>query len=139
MKFTIESAGGVASRLVLDGHELLFDQPVAVGGADLGPSPLDVMLASIGACAHYFAAAFLRARKLPVEGLAVDVEGEKATEGPRRLKRVTINVRLPPGVPEEMRPRIEQAVRGCPVVGTLVSPPEVMLTLTTAGPLVPPT
>lgn len=129
MKFTIDSAGGVASRLTLDGHELVFDQPVAVGGEDTGPSPLDVMVASVGACAHYFAAAFLRARKLPVEGLTVDVAAEKATEGPRRLRSVSVTVRLPPGVPAEMLPRIEQAVRGCPVVGTLTIPPEISLAL----------
>lgn len=127
MKFTVESVGGVASRVDIDGHALIFDQPVAVGGADTGPSPLDVMVASVGACAHYFAAAFLRARKQPVEGLVVVVEAEKATGGTRRLQHLSVRVDLPPGVPDEMLPRIEQAVRGCPAWGTLVEAPEVSM------------
>jgi uncharacterized OsmC-like protein len=63
MKAVVESAGGVASRVRLGEHELTFDQPSTVpGGADRGPSPLDVMAISVGACAHYYAAAFLFGR-----------------------------------------------------------------------------
>lgn len=132
MRFTIGSAGGVASRVSIGGHEIRFDQPVAAGGADTGPSPLDVLVSSVGACAHYFAAAFLVARKQPVEGLIVTVEAEKTTESPRRLAHLNVVVTLPPGVPDAMLPRIEQAVRACPAWGTLVTPPELSMTLTRA-------
>src|SRR5688572_24588227 len=53
VKATIESAGGVASRVRVGSHELTFDQTGAVpGGEDRGPSPLDVMAIAVGACAH---------------------------------------------------------------------------------------
>jgi len=58
MKVVVESIGKVGSRARVGAHELVFDQPPAApGGADRGPSPLDVMIVSVAACAHYFAAA----------------------------------------------------------------------------------
>lgn len=131
MKFVIESAGAVASRVQVGSHELVFDQPSSVpGGENRGPSPLDVMAATVGACAHYFAAAFLNARKLPVEGLRVEVEAEKVREPQPRFGRLSIRVTLPPTVAEHHLPQIERAVRNCPAYGTLVRPPDVELTFT---------
>lgn len=133
MKLLIESAGGVASRVTLGSHQLLFDQPSEVpGGEDRGPSPLDVMAATVGACAHYFAAAFLQARKLSVEGLRVEVDVQKAREPQPRLGRVAILLTLPPGVPERYLPSIERAVRNCPAYGTLLHLPEVELSIAKA-------
>lgn len=131
MKITIHSAGAVKSRVQLGNHELLFDQPSSVpGGEDRGPSPLDVMAATIGACAHYFAAAFLSARKLPVAELRVDVEAEKTREPQPRFGRLSIRVILPASVPEHYLPQLERAVRNCPAYGTLVHPPDLELTFT---------
>jgi uncharacterized OsmC-like protein len=132
MKAVIESAGGVASRVHLGDHELIFDQPASVpGGADQGPSPLDVMAASVGACAHYFAAAFLFGRKLSTEGLRVEVEAEKVRDPISRFGSIAVRVYLPPGVPAHYLSAIERAVRGCPVYGTLSMSPTLSLELVT--------
>jgi len=66
VKAVVESIGQVGSRTRVGDHELIFDQPGSVpGGEDRGPSPLDVLAASVAACAHYFAAAYLHGRGLP--------------------------------------------------------------------------
>ncbi|HEX2881844.1 MAG TPA: OsmC family protein [Polyangiaceae bacterium] len=130
MKACVESAGSVASRVTLGNHALLFDQPNSVpGGEDRGPSPLDVMAASVGACAHYFAAAFLHARKLETIGLRVEVEAEKVRDPAPRFGRFSIRIKLPSDVPEHYMAPIERAVRGCPAYGTLVHPPEVEVSI----------
>jgi len=130
MKAVIESAGGVASRARLGSHELVFDQESPVpGGDDRGPSPLDVMAVAVGACAHYFAAAFLFARKLSPDGLRVEVEAEKVREPSPRFGKFSIRVTLPAGVPEHYLPQIERVVRNCPAYGTLLHPPDVELTV----------
>ena len=128
MKATIESAGGVASRVRVGSHELTFDQTGAVpGGEDRGPSPLDVMAIAVGACAHYYAAAFLFGRRIPTEGLRVEVEFDKTREPVPRLGSLSIQVMLPANVPEHYLPAIERAVRRCPAYGTLTHPPELKL------------
>jgi putative redox protein len=133
LKAIVNSAGGVASSVQVGSHTLLFDQPGAVpGGEDRGPSPLDVLAATVGACAHYFAAAFLLARKLSPEGLRVEVEAEKVREPSPRFGKLSLHVLLPAGVPEHYLPQIERAVRNCPAYGTLVHPPDVELSIAKA-------
>jgi uncharacterized OsmC-like protein len=128
VKATIESLGGVASRVRIGSHELVFDQPSSVpGGQDRGPSPLDAMAVSVGACAHYYAAAFLFARGLPTEGLEVVMEFEKSREPVPRIAKLAISVTLPAGVPEKYCAPLQRAVRHCPAYGTLTHPPDVTL------------
>lgn len=130
MKAIVESAGGVASRVRVGSHTLLFDQPPSVpGGRDVGPSPLDVMAVSVAACAHYFASAFLFGRKLPTEGLRVEVDVEKTRDPAPRLGKVKLHIIVPPEVPEHYLSAIERAVRNCPAYGTLLHPPELQLTV----------
>ena len=128
MKAVIESIGAVGSRVRLGTHELSFDQPTLVpGGQDRGASPLDVLIVSVGACAHYFAAAFLQGRSLPVDTLRVEVEWAKDRAPTPRVSAVSIHVILPADVPDQYLPAIERAVRNCPAYGTLLHPPEVQL------------
>jgi uncharacterized OsmC-like protein len=132
MKTLVESAGGVSSRVTLGSHELVFDQPSTVpGGQDRGPSPLDVLAVSVGACAHYYAAAFLFGRKIPTEGLSVEVEAEKSREPVARIAKLVMRVTLPPGFPAQYLPALERAIRHCPAYGTLVHPPDVELLIST--------
>ena len=130
MKALIQSAGGVASRVRIGEHELVFDQPAVVpGGEDRGASPLDVLVVSVGACAHYFAAAFLHARHLPTDGLRVEIDADKSRTPSPRVERLSIHVTLPATIPEHHLPSIERAIRSCPAYGTLVHPPDVKLTI----------
>ena len=130
MKAIVESAGKVASRVRLGHHELLFDQAAPVpGGEDRGPSPLDVLAASVAACAHYYAAAFLQGRRLPTERLVVEVDSEKEATQPPRIGRLAIKVRLPQGLSERHLAGIERAIKSCPAYGTLLHPPKMELTI----------
>jgi uncharacterized OsmC-like protein len=131
VKALIQTAANVGSRVRLGRHDLVFDQPGDVpGGEDRGPSPLDVLVASVGACAHYFAAAYLYARSLPTGELTVEVDGEKAKTPAPRIARLAIKIRVPPGLTEQHIAGIERAVRRCPAYGTLVHPPEIEVAVT---------
>ena len=124
MKAVLDSIGKVGSRARLGQHEMVFDQPPGVpGGEDRGPSPLDVMVLSVAACAHYFASAFLYARGHATDALTVEVESEKQRLPVPRIGRLTLKVRLPAGLSEWEIKGIERAIKGCPAYGTLLHPP----------------
>lgn len=124
MKAVIESIGDVGSRVRLGGHELIFDQPTGVpGGADRGPSPLDAMVVSVAACAHYFAAAYLHGRGMSTDGLTVEVEATKERLPVSRIQRIAMKVRLPAPVSERHVSGVQRAIRACPAYGTLLHPP----------------
>jgi len=128
MKVVIETIGKVGSRANVGGHELVFDQPASVpGGEDRGPSPLDIMSVSIGACAHYYAAAYLHGRGLSTAGLTVEVTAEKDRVPVSRIGRLAIKVQVPADLPERHVAGIARAIKSCPAYGTLVHPPSLDL------------
>jgi len=130
MKFVIESIGRVGSRARVGGHELVFDQPTSVpGGADRGPSPLDVMAVAVAGCAHYFASAYLQARGMQPDGLRVELTAEKGRVPVPRLTHLVMTVVLPPAVAERHIAGIERAIKSCPAYGTLLYPPEVQISI----------
>ena len=128
MKFIVESAGKVASRVRIGAHDLVFDQPRSVkGGGDWGPSPLDVLIASVAACAHYYGSAFLHGRGLSTAGLAVEVDAEKESLPTPRIGRLALKVRVPEGLSEQQLIGIVRAIKRCPAYGTLVTAPALEL------------
>lgn len=130
MKATVESIGKVGSRVRMGQHELVFDQPSAVpGGEDRGPSPLDAMVVSIAACAHYFAAAYLHGRGLSTAGLTVEVDAEKERLPVSRIGRLAMRVKLPEGLSDKQVAGIERAVKSCPAYGTLLHSPTVEIAI----------
>jgi len=138
MRCVVESIGKVGSRVRLGAHELVFDQPRTVpGGEDRGPSPLDVMAASVAACAHYFAAAYLHGRGISPDGLAVEVESEKQRAPVSRIGRLAISVRVPEGLEARLLVGIERAIKSCPAYGTLLHPPSVDVCIQRAGDVAP--
>src|SRR5215831_7727373 len=99
METSVDYLGGLQFEVTTRGHHILSDQPVENGGADTGMTPPELLLASLGACAGYYAAEYLRTRSLPADGLRIHVEAEKASK-PARLSAFRIRVEAP-GVDEK--------------------------------------
>ena len=133
MNAIVESIGSVGSHVRVGDHELVFDQPASVpGGQNRGPSPLDVMTVAVAACAHYFSAAYLQGRGLPVDGLTVEIATEKERVPTSRIGRLSMKVRVPPGLESRHLAGIARAIKACPAYGTLLHPPLVEVTVTDA-------
>ena len=59
-----------------------------------GPSPVDGLLGSLGACTAVDVVDILAKRRTPVESLEVEVVGARVDTVPRRLQHVTLNFRI---------------------------------------------
>ena len=103
------------------GHKVLADQPVGNGGVDSAMTPPELFLSSLGACAAYYAAEYLRARGLPEEGLEIHVTGEKGDQ-PARIVSLQFEV-VAPGLNQRHRDGILRAVDACFLKHTLNKPP----------------
>src|ERR1035438_6749435 len=89
-QYLADSQFEVAAR----GHRTICDQPVDNGGSRRGMWPPEFLFASLATGAGYYAAKYLKARKLPAQNLKVRVSGEKATQ-PARLGSFHIEVTAP--------------------------------------------
>ena len=126
MKITVEHLGAVQFEIRARQHTILCDQPEASGGFDEGMTPPELMLASLGSCANYYAAQYLRKQGLASEGTRVRVTAGKAT-GPARLDNFNIEVSLPVLVGGEHRTGVEEAVQRCLIHNTLLHPPKITI------------
>jgi uncharacterized OsmC-like protein len=121
-KASIRYRNGASFEVESRGHRLISDQPVDNGGADEGMTPPELLLASIGACAGYYALQYLKARNIPTNGLNVDVTADKAAQ-PARLASFVIDVEAPAAEDERHREGLTRAVSKCLIHNTLLHAP----------------
>ncbi|HET7451339.1 MAG TPA: OsmC family protein [Thermoanaerobaculia bacterium] len=114
--------GGVAVEARLDGFVVRTDQPASSGGGGTAPSPFDLFLVSIAACAGYFALRFCRERGLSTRGLHAALETER-DDAHHRVARIRIAIDLPEGFPEKYRAALLRSVHQCSVKRHLEEPP----------------
>ena len=98
------------------------DQPVSLGGENSAPSPYELFLASLASCAGYYALAFLNARGIQSEGLAIRqlVESDVDTHLPRKIR---LQVELPRGVPPKYQTALVRAIEHCKVKQAIQASP----------------
>lgn len=123
MEVTVNHLGNVQFSAAARGKSVVSDQPLENSGSDAGMTPPELMLASLGTCAGYYAAEYLRTRSLPLEGLEVRVSAEKLLH-PARLDSFRIEVKAP-GLPAGQMAGMERAVKHCLVHNTLLNPPKI--------------
>jgi len=112
-------------------HRIVTDQPASEGGTGAGPTPPELLLVSLGACAGHYAAEYLRARSLPGAGLHVYVAAEKG-EHPARLTSFRIEVDVP-GLEEKHRQGVLRAVKACLIHNTLTKAPAIAVEVSGAS------
>jgi len=130
MQTTVTYRGGAEFEVNTRGHRVICDQPVENGGADAGMSPPEFLLASLGTCAAYYAAQYLKVRSLAADGLEVRVAAEKAA-GPARLASFQIEIRVPGLADAKHQEGVLRAAKACLIHNTLLQPPRIEMTLDT--------
>ena len=77
MEVLVEHLGAVQFEIRARKHVISCDQPAENGGFDEGMTPPELMLASLGSCAGFYAAAFLKKKGIATEGTRVKVTAQK--------------------------------------------------------------
>jgi putative redox protein len=112
-------------------HSIVCDQPAENGGEDSGMTPPELLLASLGSCAAFYAVQYLKTRNLAETGVEVTVTAEKLKQ-PARLGNFYVHVVSPVSLTEEQTEGLMRSVHHCLVHNTLLAPPEIKMELATA-------
>ena len=115
--------GGVKFATQIRGHRLVVDQPMGAGN-DEGPTPLELLGASIGSCVALYVQQFCHSRGVPYEGMRVEVE-QRGAQNPSRVGRFEVRVVLQEELPAQYTELLERVARSCPAHNTLVHGSEV--------------
>lgn len=131
MEVLVEHLGALQFRIHAREHTIDCDQPVENGGFDEGVTPPELLLASLGSCAGFYAAQFLKKHNLAAEGTRVRVTAEKAKD-PARLDNFRIELEIPSPLTPEHQAGIDDAVHHCLIHNTLLHPPRITLDIKSA-------
>jgi uncharacterized OsmC-like protein len=129
MEIQVEHLGGVQFEIKARQHVIVSDQPPENGGFDEGMTPPELLLASLGSCAGFYAAQYLKKRRLAPEGTIVRVSAEKAKD-PARMENFRIALEVPGELCDQDRKGIEDSVHHCLIHNTLLHPPKISLEVT---------
>ena len=129
MQVTIKQLERVKFAIQARSHTILCDQPIENEGDDAGMTPPELMLASLGSCAAFYAVQYLKARHLAETGVEVSITADKLMQPPR-LGNFKVNVTCPISLTEDHTAGLMRAVHHCLIHNTLLSPPEILIELT---------
>jgi uncharacterized OsmC-like protein len=94
-------------------------------------TPPELLLASLGSCAAFYAVQYLKTRNLADHGVEVSVTAEKL-KSPARVGNFQIHVACPVSLTEEQTEGLMRSVHHCLIHNTLLTPPEIAIELTTS-------
>jgi putative redox protein len=127
---TVSAAGG---------QVVLADEPATAGGDDLGPSPYELLLASLGACTAMTVRLYADRKGWPLQGVRMRLGHERVyradcegcagngqVNSSLRIERITREIELLSPLDAAQRARLMEIAAKCPVHRTLQAAPEIV-------------
>src|SRR3954462_10890483 len=105
--------GKLQNDVTIRSHRLTADEPPDHGGEDAGPSPQELLAASLASCTAITMEMYADRKGWDVGEITVDVEYEPAQRG--SPTRFTMRIEMPKELSEEQRDRLMQIAGKCPV------------------------
>lgn len=134
MELKVTQVDGVKFAIQARNHTIVSDQPLDNGGEDAGMTPPELLLASLGSCAAFYAVQYLKTRNLAEEGVEVTVTAEKL-KAPGRLGNFRIQVVSPVPLSEEQTEALMRSVHHCTIHNTMLSMPQIDIELSVPEPV----
>jgi|SRR5579859_486640 len=127
MEVIIDHLGAVQFEIKARQHSISCDQPPENGGFDEGMTPPELLLASLGSCAAFYAAQYLRKFHLATEGTRVHIVADKVKDPVARIDNFRIEIETPVELTDQHRAGVERAVHHCLIHNTLLHPPKIAI------------
>jgi putative redox protein len=110
---------GLAQDVELEGgREIVVDEPIGAGGTDSGPSPTQLLAASLAGCTAITLELYAERKGWDLGALEVEVDFASEGQAPAVFDVV---LRLPGSFDEEQRQRLLKIAARCPVHKVLAS------------------
>jgi putative redox protein len=109
---TSSSAPAYRVEMRVGKHALVADEPSALGGGDVGPSPLGLLAGALVACTATTLRMYAARKGWDLAAVAVDVRYRRAEDGSGVIDR---EITLPADLPADQRDRLAEVAGRTPV------------------------
>jgi putative redox protein len=119
--------GPFLTEIIAGHHHLLADEPLDMGGEDLGPSPYELLSAGLGACTAMTLKMYADRKKMDISEIKVHLnydndylsDCEHCPDEERKIGRFERLVEIVGNIDEAQQKRLLQIANKCPVHKTL--------------------
>jgi putative redox protein len=127
--------GPLQNQIQLGAHQLLADEPGALGGGGTGPGPYELLCAGLAACTSMTLRLFAQRKAWSLQQVTVEVAHTKVplspapdgTPRPGTRDRFDVAVTLSGDLDAEQRSRLMDVANHCPVHRTLAAGSDVLV------------
>ncbi len=131
-RITVKHRYGQSFDIHVRGYRLVSDEPVTLGGDDEGPTPTELMVAGLAACAADEVVQSLIDESISFDLTEVEADFAWDAEG-HRVASVLLSITLPDKITESTKQRVLLAMLSCPARRMLTEPPTVTYELNAGG------
>ncbi|MHB8628391.1 MAG: OsmC family protein [Aggregatilineales bacterium] len=76
-KITVHCEQGYQTAINIRQHTIIADELIQDGGTDIGPTPMELMLGTVGACVAVTTRAFAQRKGWPLTAVSVELDMER--------------------------------------------------------------
>lgn len=129
---SIKRGSGTDVTIHIRGHEITSDRSSAEGGNDLGLSPTEMLVASLGSCISMVVFQFCKRHGYNEDPVEVNLTYEMSSN-PNRISAIAVDLEIPGDIPAAKKDIILNLAKKCPVHQTLMNPPEIDIDILTGA------
>jgi len=129
-KIAVRSLQGYQTAIKIRQHTVIADELLSDGGTDTGPTPMELLLGTAGACIAVTVRAYAQRKGWPLESVSVDLDMERikredypAYKGEAAfIHEIREHVTFEGPLTDEQKERLHKVATKCPVHLTLENP-----------------
>ncbi len=127
---TVRLDNGYQTAINIRQHTVIADELLQDGGTDVGPTPMEILLGTVGACVAVTTQAYAKRKNWPLEGASVELDMEriKSVDYPAYrgdapfVHEIREAIHFDGPLTDEQRARLLAIAGKCPVHLTLENP-----------------
>ncbi|MEL6988763.1 MAG: OsmC family protein [Bacteroidota bacterium] len=103
------------TEVIFEKHVLIADEPISIGGGDLGPTPGELFLSSLGTCAAITIRMYADRKAWDLQSVHIDLNLESKEDEQGEYTLVTECIRLEGKLDEKQTTRLLNIATKCPI------------------------